>query len=363
MKYKIVSNFDKDSMCQLDFVPTLAIAFYVNGYKDVFLECYNHIIKCFPNINVMGASSETNIFHTLPYIDTQKHNCIFVFLDLIDKFYSISKVNMNLESNSNPFNSANAIFFSLPYTHIENKIQNIESKLGDSGNVYGVLSGPPNKNELPSLFYNGEFLEKGGIICHIDSSKYGMNGISLHTFEPIGLRLEITKADKYTIYELENRLALDVIEEIIGKIEQDEIESFSHPFFLIGKNENVDEYSLLSSICKINRKDKSITLYREITDEHSALKLAISISTEDEKLKLKKLEDRSFKGLLFLFACIGVKRFYGDHEHMKLMLLSKKVKSKFVGCHVYGEIAPSINKTYSQLQNHTFTFVSLFEIE
>jgi len=95
------------------------------------------------------------------------------------------------------------------------------------------------------LFYNGEFLKDTGIICYIDSSKYSMKGYALHTFEPIGLRLEITKSKANTIYELENRLALDVIEEIIGKIEQNEIDSSSHPFFLIGKNENVNEYSLV----------------------------------------------------------------------------------------------------------------------
>jgi len=362
MKYKIVSSFDKNSMCKLDFEPTLAIAFYVSSSKSIFLESYNYISDFFPKLDVFAVSSESNIFHTLPYIDSKKHNEIFVFLDIDKKYYSISKINMNKNSSHNPFESANAIFFSLSHIYVESKIQNIESKLGDGGQVYGMMAATSKSEDVPSLFYNGEFLDDTGIICYIDSSKYGMNGVAIHNFEPIGLRLEITKAQTNTIYELENRLALDVIEEIIGKIEQDEIDSFSHPLFLMGKNENVDEYSLLSSIDKIDRESRSITLCREVTTHYSAVKLAIPIGIEDERLKLNKLKENSLdRGLLFLFACIGVKRFYGQHEHMKLMLLSKKLKNKFVGCHTYGEIAPSINKTFSELQNHTFTFVSIFE--
>ncbi len=364
MNYKIFLDFNKENIDKLDFIPTLVIGFYTTGSEDLFLEQYNYMQKQYPMLDVLGVSSSSNIFHTLPHLDNKNYNCIFVLLDIDKNAYNIGRKSFESDIIYNTFTVSNIMLFSVLSTGIENKIKNIESKLAKDGCVYGMIAGASDEKYMPSLFYNGKFIEKGCVACCVDGSRYEMKGVSIHDFEPIGLRLEITKAEKFTIFELENRPALEAVEDVIGKIEQKNIDSFSHPFFLLEKGEVGDNNSLLSSLVSIDRDRGSLTLYREVTKKYRTLKLSVPIEAEDKKIKFNKLTHSSLdRGILFLFACVGIEKFYGKHEHMKIMALSKRLKTKFIGCHSFGEIGPSIGKTFSQLQNQTITMVSLYEKE
>jgi len=368
MNYEIVSNFAPASVCDIGFTPTVAIGFYVAGKEEEVVEYCGYAHALYPNLDFIGCSSESNIYHTLPHIDSSNHSCIFVLLEINPDAYHIETVGCSMleewAKTPPPFEHANALFFDLPNSCSEATIECTQKRLGEGGMLYGMIAGTPDPQQMPTLFYNGRFIHHQALICSIDSRYYAMHGVSLHTFEPIGLRLEITKALGHRLYELEGRPALEVIEEIIGEIHQEEIDSFEHPLFLFRKDDTIGEFSVLSSIASIDREEGSIILYKGVSESYKELKISTPLGVIEEEKRFQRLFDSQLnRGILFLFACIGMKQFLGTREHIRLITLAKYLNHPFIGCHAFGEVGPSVEASISQLQNQTFTLCSLYAKE
>jgi len=368
MNYKIVSDFSPASVCAIGFVPTVAIGFYVAGKEAEVIEHCGYAHALYPELEFIGCSSESNIYHTLPHIDNSNHTCIFMLLEIRKDAYHIETIGCSeleaWEKCTPKFASAHAFLFELPESCSEQTIEVTQKRLGVGGKLYGMIAGSPEEAVMPTLFYNGRFIHHQALICSIDSRYYEMQGIAIHNFEPIGLRLEITKAKGHRLYALEGRPALEVIEEIIGEIHQEGVNSFEHPLFLFHKNDTISESSVLSSIKSIDREQGSILLYKEIDDSYREIKISTPLGVTEEKKRFQRLFDPQLNcGVLFLFACIGMKQFLGTREHMWLITLAKHLNHPFIGAHAFGEIGTSISEVSSQLQNQTFTLCSLCEKE
>lgn len=361
MKYKIFT--DLKEIDNSDFIPSIIILFYLSNKKEKVQESYIQLKNKFKNIDIIACSNIQNIYCTLPHLKPSTMDSIsYMAISMPKKTYSIEICNDAYQHNFlDKYNSKyKAIMFSSHYQkNIEKFIAVFNKKIGKD-KLFGAISGTSEYPFNGEVFYNGKFIKEGSIIWFIKDKFYSLKGISLHDFYPIDLEMEVTKAKDFILYEIEKKPALDMIEEVIGKIDDDSILSFDHPFFIKSKNATA-KYIPLSAMHKINREDKSIQLYKHIA-KGDTLQLAIPFRREEQEKQLNDLYKHHQKGSIgFLFLCIAYKGHWNEMVHTYIMRLSKKLNIPFIGLHSLGEICSIKENDDTLIQNQTITFVTLTE--
>jgi len=346
-----------NTLATLDFVPTIVIGFYQNIKESHFLQYYKGLKEKYPDVDVIGCSTESNIYNQIPYIENDS-KCVFLCLKMIKKSYEVYIFDNDINSFDCPYDEKyNAIIFSSKYfSGIENIIFNIQDKLGD-GNIFGAIASSVKPlDDVATIFYNGTFFKDSTLLWLINKSYYDLEGLSIHQFQPVGFELIITKAVNDTIYELDHRPALKVLEEIVGHITQQNIQSFDFPFFLKQHDGVSFENTSLCSIKTIDTVSNSIVLYRYVK-EHDKLKLAIPISSKEQEDRLKQFHKfhTNKQSVALLFNCVGIKAYLGMMEFVYLMDLKYNLKMPFVGFHSFGEIGPLEVGQKSILHNQTIS--------
>lgn len=363
MNYAIVTHLDQ--IDTIDFKPTIIVGFYQCGKEKKFSEYYEVFKDRFPNVDIIGCSSESNIYDTIPHVDTEgKHICTFMCIDIKKEAYTLQLFHTQEEQKiiMEKNRKYAALIFSPSYnSDIEHIITTLQREIGQNsflGAVAGALS--PNL-EGGSIFYNGEYISEDTLVWFIDQEKYLLKGISVYDFDPVGFDLEITGADGYRILEIENKPALDMIEEMIGRLDPESIASFDHPFFITSDKNDQSSDMPLTAMRGIDRESKSIILYKKVCNGDK-LKLAISFNREAQEAQLDKFCDYTVDdGIAFLFACVAYKGHWGEMEPIYLMRLAENLKVPFIGLHSLGEIGPLSPEGFSMMQNQTVTLAVLSE--
>jgi len=363
MKYKIFTELQ--DMDNIDFIPSIIILFYIKKQKNILQASYLKLKNKFKDIDIIGCSNIQNIYHTLPHLKpSNMDNISYIAISMPKKAYSIEICDNRYKCDFLKKYSAKykAIIFSSKYNKgIEKFIDIFNKKIGKN-RLFGSISGSSDYPFNGEIFYNGNFIDKGSVVWFINSELYNLNGISLHDFYPIDFEMEITKAKKFTIYEIERRPALDMIEDIIGKIDDDSIASFDHPFFIKSKNSKA-KYTPLSAMYKINRDNGSIELYKHIFNG-DRLQLSIPFRREEQEKQLNDLyKHHKTDSIGFLFLCIAYTGHWSEMEHTYIMRLSKKINIPFIGLHSLGEICSIKENDDTLIQNQTITFVTLSKSE
>jgi len=361
MKIKILACNELD---KLEFEPTIIVGFYQTKKQDQFFKHYEILKKMYPDLDIIGCSSESNIYDQIPYIESDSR-CLFLCLQLEYDAYKIAVINHNDNVKLPMDKSYNAIMFSSQYFDgIEQWIDDIQKGL-DGDNLFGAIAGVSNPiEETATVFYNGTFFEEDVLLWLIDTSYYRLDGLSMHQFQPVGFEFIVTKCINDTIYELDHRPALKVLEEVVGSITPQNIQSFDFPFFLKRNDMYSFDESPLSSIKAIDKVSGSITLYRYIK-EHDKLKLAIPLSSKEQENKLKQFHQfhTQDNSIAFLFNCVGIKAYLGMMEFVYLMDLKYNLKMPFIGFHSFGEIGPIEVNNQSILHNQTISLAILTPIK
>ena len=361
MKIKILTC---DELDKLEFEPTIIVGFYQSSNQTHFLRHYNALKDKYPHIDMIGCSSESNIYDKIPYIDNDS-KCLFLCLQLVNDSYKIEILNHHEGIKLPDKNAYNTIMFTSQYfDNIEQWILDIQITL-EGGNLFGAIAGVNDtQKEKATVFYNGKFFDQEVLLWFIDSAYYRLDGLSIHQFQPVGFEFIVTKSIKDTIYELDHRPALKVLEEVVGSITPQNIQSFDFPFFLKRNDMISFDKSPLSSIKSIDRKSNSITLYRYV-DEHDKLKLAIPLSSQEQEDKLKQFHEfhTQENSIAFLFNCVGIKAYLGMMEFVYLMDLKHHLNMPFVGFHSFGEIGPIEVNSQSVLHNQTISLAILTPIK
>jgi len=361
MKYKIFTDIDED----IGFIPSIIILFYKINQKNRVKTSYKNLKNRFKDIDIIGCSNIENIYYTLPHIKPSNMDTIsYMAIIMPKKAYNIEickedyKENFLLKYNSN----YKAIMFSSNYNNkIEYFIDKFNEMIGKN-NLFGAISGTSNYPFNGEIFYNGKFINNGSVIWFIKSKFYNLDGISLHDFYPIDFEMEITKAKNFTIYEIERKPALDMIEDVIGEIDDDSILSFDHPFFIKPINSKA-KYTPLSAIQRVDRKNRSITLHKKVSNR-DILQLAIPFRREEQEKQLSDLYKFHKKDSIgFLFLCVAYKGHWKEMEHTYIMRLANKLNIPFIGLHALGEICSIKKDDITQIQNQTITFVTLSKKE
>jgi len=364
MNYAIVTNIGE--IDSIDFIPTIIVGFYQCGEEKLFSQ-YTETLKArFPDVDIIGCSSESNIYDSIPYVDIeQTHTCIFMCIEMKKESYMLQffpsqeKPMILLEENK----KYGAIVLSSHYSDtIENIIRMLQENIGKN-NFFGAIAGAVNpKLKNASVFYNGKYSNDGILVWLIDQEKYSLKGLSTYDFDPVGFNLEITRAEEFKIIEIENKPALDAIEELIGTYSFETVKLFDQPFFITSsKGYDNSIIKPISSVHSIDKENKTITLYKKVF-KGDKLKLAIPYSREKQIRQLDNFYDIvENDSIAFLFACVGYKGHWGEMEPVYIMRLAKNIQIPFIGFHAYGEIGPSGPQDFSVLQNQTLTLATLSE--
>jgi len=262
MNYAVLTNIDK--LDSIDFIPTIIVGFYQCGEEKLFSQ-YTETLKArFPDVDIIGCSSESNIYDSIPYVDIeQTHTCIYMCIEMKKESYMFQlfsaqeKQKILIEENK----KYGAIVLGSHYSDtLENMITVLQKNIGKNS-FFGAIAGATLSNlKGGTIFYNGEYISDGILIWLIDQEDYLLKGLSMYDFDPVGFSLEVTRAEGFKIVEIENRPALDMIEEITGTLSPQSIESYDQPFFITSFNNN--DHSIkkpVSSVQSIDREAKTIT--------------------------------------------------------------------------------------------------------
>ncbi|RLA75021.1 MAG: hypothetical protein DRG30_04845, partial [Epsilonproteobacteria bacterium] len=365
MNYTILTDLDK--LDSINFVPTFIVGFYRQGKEDIFSGFFKRLKDRFPKADIIGCSSESNIYDTIPHIDIDgTHHCIFMCIEMKSESYILQHYSTleKYELLADKSREYSAIILSANYDdQLEHLIKMLQKGIGKNS-FFGAVAGTLNSEmEKGTIFYNGKYISEGTLIWFIDQEQYLLKGVSMHDFDPVGFDLEITHAIDYTIFEIENKPALEMIEEVVGTLDPDSIASFDHPFFITSDKNKSSENIPITAMYAVDREVKSITLYKKVSNGDK-LKVAIPHSRQIEEEQLVRFHDYTKdNSIAFLFVCIAFKGHWGEMEPLYLMRLSQNLKVPFIGFHTFGEIGILEPKGYSLMQNQTVTLAVLSENE
>ena len=351
---------------QIDFVPTVIVGYYQSEKRKTFIHHCEQLQARFPDAVIIGSSSESNLYDDPPHLDTDgSHVCVFSCIDIDRDAFTIEQLDIADDGviEVDPQRSYRAIILaSSYYTGIEDQLKNLQSLLGYNSLYGGIASGREHGQfSVGELYYEGEFLSDTMLVWLIDQERYELRGVTSHYFQPVGFEMEITAAEGKTIYEIENRPALEVVEEIAGALTPENLAAFEHPFFLKDEGALNFDDALLCSLREVNREDNSIDVFREVAVRNT-LKIGISIDRASLKQQLDVFRQyRQRNAMAFLFICVGIKENLGKMEPFYLMYLKKSLKIPFVGFHSYGEIGPVNTHRGSALHNQTISLAVLSE--
>jgi len=361
MKYMAITCLD---FKKLDFTPTIVIGFYRSDKKENFIKVCAKLQKRFDGIDIIGCSTESNLYNKTPHIDTTgDHLCSFLCLDMSTEAYEITvlPIEDELTLSMRDESDYGAVLLSSSHSsNIEQTISNLQSIIGENS-FYGAIASVSDPKEKAEVYHNGVFYDSHLLLWFIDQKRYTLRGISAHHFQPVGFPLLVTESLDNTIYKIDNRPALDVLEEIVGPITQDVIDTFDHPFFLKSKKHTAFEKAPLCSIESVNTEERSISMFRHITPLNK-LKVGISLDADRKREQLEQFHEFDQDGgVALLFNCVGIKANLQYLESLYLMDFKKTLKIPFIGFHSFGEIGPTGRDHCSVLHNQTISLAVISE--
>ncbi|SFV90609.1 Uncharacterized conserved protein [hydrothermal vent metagenome] len=360
MKYQVVSdnNFE-----QLTFEPTIIIGFYRSSLSKKFLEMYHNLVSRYKGVTVIGCSSGKNIADTIPYVETEEQfPIVYLCCNMHTDAFTMHLISDKENIDKKKLQEQMILFSSFTFSYLEKLLLDI-STLYMSPKVYGgVASCEEGCNKNPTIFYDGIFYENHVLLWCIDKRTYCLEGISIHFFQPASTPLEITKSENKTIIELNGLPALDVIEEMTGQIDRKIVGRFGYPLFL-QKNMDIKwSNTPLASMVSIDRKKKTVTLYRDIR-EKEYVKIGIMISEEEQLKNLCKLcEIAPEKSVAIVFNCVGITENLKMMEFLYLRDIKEHIDITYAGFHTFGEIGRGSSSIFSKeimLHNQTMTIAMI----
>ena len=362
MRYCILTDEQDEN---IDFTPTVIIGFYQSRHKTAFYTRYKDFQKRFPHVEVFGCSTESNIYNELPYVDIDDtRKPVFICLDMQKDAFGFECIDMTkpVSFPAKKYKKHGAIVLASYYDErLESLVAELPGYIGTEKIFGAIASSDTIVAAETEVFYNGTYYPEHMIVWLIDQKKYTLDGMSIHHFQPVGLELEVTNVKEKTLYSIDNRPALSVLEEMVGELLDETISSFNHPFFLKRDPKQCYDETPLCSIESIDRQKQSITLYRHLQKKNN-LKVGISLKQKDQHKKLQQFyRFRTNNAVALMFNCIGVKRNLGMVEYLYLIDMKKHLNIPFIGFHSFGEIGPFDNGHRPILHNQTISIAILSE--
>lgn len=209
----------------------------------------------------------------------------------------------------------------------------------------------PKPGEIIAIGFYGETLEVS---------------FSIHGgWTPFGPERVVTKSNFNTLYELDNRPALDLYKKYLGeKSKELPAAALLYPLNVKSKEEN---QSFVRTILNINEDENAMILAGDIP-ENSKVQLMMTnvdnIANASERAAKQALDLRQNKPqLALLVSCIGRKLVLDQRveEEIEEVVNVLGNTTTICGFYSYGEIAPFHGENNCQLHNQTMTITLISE--
>lgn len=188
---------------------------------------------------------------------------------------------------------------------------------------------------------------------------------SMGGWSDYGPERKVTLSKKNVLFKIDNRFALDLYKEYLGKY-ADELPG-SSLYFPLSMKEDKKSVSVVRTILSIDEDNKSMTFAGNIP-MGSIVRLM--------KGNADKLIDASYKAaeqtfskeskkpeLAMLVSCVGRKIVLGNRTEEELEVAKEAFGAKTIICgfYSYGEISPMLSKVSCELHNQTMTITTFYE--
>lgn len=209
----------------------------------------------------------------------------------------------------------------------------------------------PKEGEIVAIGFYGDTIE-------ISFSIHG-------GWTPFGPERVVTKSEGNTLYELDEKPALDLYKTYLGEKAKD-LPGAALLYPLNVKSQD-EEQSIVRSILNINEEENAVVLAGDIK-ENSKVQLMMTnvdnIANASERAAKQALEYRKHKpDLALLVSCIGRKLVLDQRveEEIEEVLEVLGDGPTISGFYSYGEIAPFHGELACQLHNQTMTITLISE--
>jgi hypothetical protein len=180
-----------------------------------------------------------------------------------------------------------------------------------------------------------------------------------------GPEREVTKSEKNVLYKIDNRFALDLYKEYLGKY-ADELPG-SSLYFPLSMKETPNSESVVRTILAIDEENKSMTFAGNIPEgsfvrlmKGNTDKLIDASSKAALKTGVKPSNDTQ---LALLVSCVGRRIVLGDRVEEELEVVKEIFGDETILCgfYSYGEFSPNLDNVSCELHNQTMTVTILSE--
>ena len=232
-------------------------------------------------------------------------------------------------------------------------ISSINSELIISGGMAG------DNGELKKTYiFNNEYITDNGVLG-VSLNSNILNVYTNYTFNwlPIGKKLQITKAVKNRVYEIDGMSAVDIYAKYMGKNIADNLPKIGIEFPLIFEKDGVN----IGRAVVQKHDDGSLTFAGNVQE---GIFVRFGVGNVDEILKNsnyqieKILNNIKYKPeAVFIYSCMARRRFMDKYIEDELMNLSSV--GALSGFFTYGEFFH--NKSKNELLNESITLLALNE--
>jgi hypothetical protein len=180
-----------------------------------------------------------------------------------------------------------------------------------------------------------------------------------------GPEREVTKSEKNVLYKIDDRFALDLYKEYLGKY-ADELPG-SSLYFPLSMKETPNLESVVRTILSIDEENKSMTFAGNIPEgsfvrlmKGNTDKLIDASSKAALKTGVKPSMDTQ---LALLVSCVGRRIVLGDRVEEELEVVKEIFGDETILCgfYSYGEFSPNLDNVSCELHNQTMTVTILSE--
>jgi len=346
-----------------------------NRYLLEDTNLYDEIRNLFPDGELVFGSTCGDIAS-----DTVNEESITVTAIEFEKSSFVVKTSNILNANEDSFKSGKALINQLPqedlkfvfvvsegsFTNGSELTRGMDAVRNEQTIITGGLCGDDDRFETTLASYN-ENPKKGEAVA------IGFYGDTLEIsfsikggWTPFGPERIVTKSDGNTLFELDNKPALDLYKTYLGEEKSKELPGAALMYPLNVQVEK-DGHSFVRSVLSIDEETNAMTLAGSIP-QNSKVQLMMTnvdnIANATEIAATQAVTGRkTAPELAILMSCIGRKLVLDQRVEEELEEVSEIVGDNVTvaGFYSYGEIAPFYGLMSCQLHNQTMTITLISE--
>ncbi len=358
-KEKDITRFIKDN----DFGnKNILIQVFTSSTQISFIrKLQKQLNKHFKNSSVIGTTTDGIIGHK----GVTTVNSTLISVSAFD----------NTEIKTNLLEHKNKDYFSTGKKIIQNLIKNnskvfitFTDGLNTNGEEYlkgitsvsnnlvvsGGMAGDNAEFKITYVFNENKITSNGAVGAVLNSQTLKIITNYSFDWEPIGLKMKVTKSDKNRIYEINHRKAVEIYSEYLGKGIAENLPAIGIEFPLIMEIDNIK----IGRAVVNKEKDNSLLFAGNIK---KGMEIRFGVGNTNSILnktreRISLLQSRKPESI-FVYSCMVRRRFIpkiAKEEHKNL----NKITST-VGFFTYGEFYHKNQKNY--LLNETMTILALTE--